>query len=514
MNCKNCGSELKTGAKFCTNCGAPVETQQNDISSFDENSTTGQAKDDVLGSEQATIPNNDANASYPDLANNAPPNIEQSKQRKKRLLIPAIVAVIIVAAIAIIAAVISSATETNELKNALNSNSADAVNALYSEAYGSESKIEKYDKLIAEFLNNVDDDLNNHDFDTEAATSGGETVTNYVKDQYGTLILSDDTPNMSSSISYSNQELWNGLLSLIESKTEYCRGVYAYKTEGDYQEAIGYFSQVNENDSLLDDAGNMVRECVEAYINSTLEQVDKFVNDGEIQSGIDLLNSAKTWLDENGVNSDEIQTKINEVLTSYAEKYAANAEKSFKEHDVNAAIGNIEVAMELQPDNADYKTKHDTYQQYLPYYLYIEENVIAVDDVDADWDHYDTEETANDNSTMAHSILIGHSNAKSTNIYNMQYNLSGKYDTVSGKIYIPETYKNTVQKSYFEAYGDGKLLYTSPKMEKGTLPEDISFNVSGVQKLEIKFYTSTESNIWGSEIGISNLTAQKAFPKE
>lgn len=513
MNCKNCGSELKTGAKFCTNCGAPAETQQNDINSLNENPTTGQAKDVVFESEQATIPNNDADVSYPDLANNAPPNIEQSKQRKKRLLIPAIAAVIIVAAIAIIAAVISSATETNELKNALNSNSADAVNALYSEAYGSESKIEKYDKLIAEFLNNVDDDLNNHDFDTEAATSGGETVTNYVKDQYGTLILSDDTPNMSSSISYSNQELWNGLLSLIESKTEYCRGVYAYKTEGDYQEAIGYFSQVNENDSLLDDAGNMVSECVDAYINSTLEQVDKFVNDGEIQSGIDLLNSAKTWLDENGVNSDEIQTKINEVLTSYAEKYAANAEKSFKEHDVNAAIGNIEVAMELQPDNADYKTKRDTYQQYLPFELYKEDNCLNIDQENVGIGYYgydfDEEAVSNEHEAMAHSLVWG--SITDDEYVAINYNLNGKYNNVTGTIFLTEnsrdekTDKNEL--GYFEAYGDGKLIFSSSKISAGFLPEEISFDVTGIQKLKIVLHGNPD-------VGISNFVAQKAFPKE
>lgn len=514
MKCKNCGSELKPGAKFCTNCGAPVETQQNVTNVPDGNAPTQLVNENEFGFGQA-MPNNNANGYiYPEPANNVKINTEENKQRKKQLLISAVCVGIVVVAIAIIAAVISSATATNDLKSALNSYSAEAVNAVYSESYGNASKMEKYDKVIAEFLNDVEDDLNNHDFDSDAATSGGETVTNYVKDQYGTLLLSDTTPNIASSISQSNQELWDTLFSLIESKTEYCRGVYAYKTDGNYQEAIGYFSQVNENDSLIDNAGNMASECVDAYINSTLEQVDELINNGDIQSGIDLLQSAKTWLDENGVNSDEIQTKINEVLTTYAEKYAANAENAFKEHDVNAAIGNIEVAMELQPDNADYKTKYDTYQQYLPYYLYIEDNVIAADDIDADWAHYDTEETANDNSTMKHSIIIGHSQEESTNVYNIQYNLSGKYDTVTGKIYIPETYKNTVQTSYFKAYGDGKEIYTSPKMKKGSLPENVSFKVSGVQKLEIKFYTSTESTIWSSEIAVNDLTAQKAFPKE
>lgn len=80
------------------------------------------------------------------------------------------------------------------------------------------------------------------------------------------------------------------------------------------------------------------------------------------------------------MDSTEIQQKIDETLVTYADSYAQKAEASFKERDVNGAIGNIEVAMQLQPDNADYKTKYDTYQQYLPFYLYDEDNVLYEDE--------------------------------------------------------------------------------------------------------------------------------------
>ena len=160
----------------------------------------------------------------------------------------------------------------------------------------------------------------------------------------------------------------------------------------------------------------------------------------------------------------------------------------------------------------DYKTKYDTYQQYLPFYLYDEDNVLAVEDIDANWIHFDTHSISNDNKEMLHVIALGHNSYETTNIYNIQYNLGGKYDTVTGTIFIADTYKSTIQTSYFEAYGDGKLLYTSPKMEKGMLPQDIWFHVTDIQNLEIKFYTRTDSTLWSSEIGVSNLTAQKDFP--
>lgn len=474
MICKNCGNELKQNEKFCTKCGSPV-TQ--------------------------------------DTENTVEVKTASGKLSGKKIGIIAAAGVLAVIIIAVLAFVISNASATREFDDALNSGNAYSVNAMYSESYESNSRKEKYDKAIAQFLEEVKEDLNSKDFDADAVTQAEETVTGYVKEQYGTLILSDDTPNISQSVSVGNQELWDEIMMLIESKTEYCSGLYAYKTDNNYQDAISRFSLVNENDSLFENAKTMIGECADAYINSTLQQVDEYINNGDLSGGIDLLETTKSWLDENGVNSEEIQTKISEVLVTYAEKYAANAENAFKEHDVNAAIGNIEVAMELQPDNADYKTKYDTYQQYLPFYLYDEDNVLAVEDIDANWDHFDTHSISNDNSEMLHVISLGHNSYETTNIYNIQYNLGGKYDTISGTIFIADTYKSTIQTSYFEAYGDGKLLYTSPKMEKGTLPQDISFNVTDIQNLELKFYTRTDSTLWSSEICVSNLTAQKDFPE-
>lgn len=495
MKCKNCGSELKENAKFCTTCGAPITETENIVN-------------DSLNDNEFV----DINNSNHELNNVQ--NVKKVRTIDKKKLVVSIVAVcVFIAIIAILSAVISNATATNKLSNALNSGNAYEVNALYSEAYDSNSKIEKYDKRIADFLNEVEEDLNSQNFDEDAVVSGEATVPNYVKEKYGTIILSDDGMNIDQSISVTNRELWDELLNLIASKNQYCSGLYSYKTENDYQQAIMYFAEVAENDSLFEISKTMIGECTDAYVNSILQQVDEYIQNDDMGSGIDLLETAKSWLDENGVNSEEIQAKIDEVLVSYAEKYAANAENAFKEHDVNAAIGNIEVAMELQPDNGDYKSKYDTYQQYLPLNLYEETNVIAIEDIDASWDHFDSHSTANDNSEMLHVISIGHDSYETANVYNVQYNLASKYDTVTGTLFIADTYKNTVQTSYFEAYGDGKLLYTSPKMEKGVLPQNISFNVSGVQKLEIKFITKTESTLWGSEVCISNFIAQKDFPE-
>lgn len=483
MICKNCGSHLPDGAEFCPGCGNFLTDEPSG------KSVTKKRKSHSVHTGW---------------------DIHALSKNKTYMIVAAAGAGVV--ALIILIVVISNLTATNALKSALDSKDADRVNTVYAQAYGKESKLKKYDKVIKDTIDTISKDLNAHDFDSQAVQDSADAVYDYVETQWGTLLYDDN--NISPSISASNAAAWSDLEALMRSKADYCQGIYAMETSKNYQDAISNFSQVLESDSAFENAKTKLGESVDAYIGDTLTQVEAYVADGDINGGLEVLNTAKSYLDECGVNSDEISQKINETLVTYADSYAQKAEACFNEKDVNGAIGNMEVAMELQPDNADYKTKYDTYQQYLPFNLYDEDNVIAVEDIDASWAHFDTHATANDNTEKLHVISVGHDSYETTNVYNIQYNLAGKYGTVNGKMFIADTYKNTVQTSYFEAYGDGKLLYTSPKMEKGVLPQDVSFDVTGVQKLELKFYTRTDSTIWSSEVCVSNLVAQKAFPTE
>ena len=225
-------------------------------------------------------------------------------------------------------------------------------------------------------IDEVSSGVNSYSFDEPAEQSGDDAVTDYLQSEYGTLIYNPNGQSIESCISSANSGDWNALKNLLDSKGYYCSGVYEYKTESDYESAIADFSNVIADDSGYDNALTMIGECVDGYIDSTLAAVDESISNGDISGGVELLNSAKAYLDSCGVDSTEIQQKIDETLVTYADNYAQKAEAAFKEHDVNGAIGNIEVAMELQPDNADYKTKYDTYQQYLPFYLYDEDSFV------------------------------------------------------------------------------------------------------------------------------------------
>lgn len=506
MICKNCGCEINDNVKFCTNCGAKIEPEENYFGSDTTESSEDNDSNDVeiISSE---------NGAYDEslISDNG------LQYKKKLFIIPIVIAVL--AIFIAVAVLLINFTSARPMREALAANNGDLVNSVYSEAYGNETKIRKYDELIGDKIDEVSSGVNSYSFDEPAEQSGDDAVTDYLQSEYGTLIYNPNGQSIESCISSANSGDWNALKNLLDSKGYYCSGVYEYKTESDYESAIADFSNVIADDSGYDNALTMIGECVDGYIDSTLAAVDESISNGDISGGVELLNSAKAYLDSCGVDSTEIQQKIDETLVTYADNYAQKAEAAFKEHDVNGAIGNIEVAMELQPDNADYKTKYDTYQQYLPFYLYDEDNVLYEEE-NGDFGgivELDEIMVSNDNQDMSHSIRWYNNSEDYSASFDLIYNLQGKYDTVSGTMFLSNNDKSTTFKGLMKAYADGKLIYTSPEFTAGVLPKDIEFKVTGVQRLTISFQGQGEGGLYSlsglPKFGINNLTAQKAFPE-
>ena len=508
MTCKNCGSEIKSGARFCTNCGAPVEQQPVAQSVSDIATESAQHSFDVTGeipSEQMGF--------HETAAANAQTAADTSK-KKKLVMIASAAAIAVIAVVALVLA-ITSTTAANDLKQAIDAKDAYQVNSVYDAARGDSSKMEKYDQVIADTIESMQSDLNAHDFDTAALSDAGNAVTDYASSQWGTLMYNPDGETLSGSVSSANEPAWEGLTTLYDSKINYCDGLYAYKTSGDYESAISSFTGVTESDSKFDDTATMIGECADAYIGATLTAVEEKVAQGDINGGLQLLNAAEAYLDECGLSSGEtaqqLTAKIEETLASYADTYAQKAEACFNEKDVNGAIGNMEVAMELQPDNADYKTKYDTYQQYLPFFLYDEDNYLNVTKTEilTGSIQFDKTTKSNENQDMSHTICWDTRQTKDNAYFTVTYNLSDKYDIVQGTMFFPRNRINETKyiDSYFIVYGDGTKIFESPKMSNDSLAKEIDFSVMGVHKLEIEFH--------GTYGGcISNLIAQKAFPTE
>lgn len=448
-------------------------------------------------------------------------NSTNQTQKKKSITKTRCIGIAILLTISIALVVILSFNSAdNKMNKALDTNNAYEVNSLYSQAFGNDSKLEKYDEAISLYLDKVIENLNNKEYSDEDLAEYGYTVVyRDLESDWGDLIYSEEGyDTIQPSISYYNQSKWEKIQNIIKSRVAYCSG-FAYREKYKQpQEAIDFFKLVTEEDSYYSRVNDELAKCVDLYVEQTLSEAQKLIDNDDISDAISKIDSINTYLENNGLTSDEVQEKLIEVKNKYAEKYVEKAENCFKEKDINGAIGNIEVAIELVPDNANYKSKKDTYKMYLPYYFYIKENCLSIEEEGDFWGNlaFDQTYTSNDNKEMAHCIKWYNNNSDADVSIVANYNLSGNYDVVSGKIFLPDGDKDTAFSGYFKVYGDGKLLYTSPKITKNVLPQDIKFTVTGVQRLKINFYGQGTGGFLSTspDFCVSNLTAQKNFPDD
>ena len=94
---------------------------------------------------------------------------------------------------------------------------------------------------------------------------------------------------------------------------------------------------------------------------------------------------------------------------------------------------------------------------------------------------------ANTGEVFAHCITIS-SIPFGEKVGSIECYLAGKYAALSGVLCVSEDCKNIDTTSYFEIYADGELIYTSPEMTQGSLPESFQVDIQHCQKLKIVLY--------------------------
>lgn len=404
----------------------------------------------------------------------------------------------------------------SKMKKALKDNDYQSVQIEYSNAVTDSSKLKKVDKLIADKLNDMIKNIDKFDFKSEAQNN--DQAIDVWLAQYGTLMSAGKTnPYYNSNdfpfcncISINNQPLWTELCDRIRSAEDYCKGV-AYYNQTDYYSAIEKLCRVAQDSGCYSDSQDLIDDSLNLYLDAIIKEADSYMNSGDYETAIKTLDEASSRFKNNeGLMEyiDTINQKMTEVKAKYAESYAKKAEESFKKKDAYSAVSNIKFALELSPDNATYQASKAKYEQYLPFELYKEENILKKDTTP----FFYNSGTANDNTNQENVIGFNVASTDTDSKFSYTYKLSKKYDTVSGTIFLPNNDKDTSNQSYFVAYADGVKIYTSPYMTAGVLPKDFKFNVSDVDTLTIETYCIKDNFQWfKSNVYISNFVAQKEF---
>lgn len=494
MFCRKCGTEIAEGSTTCPYCGTQTKN----------------ANREYVSAQIDKIKNSDK-------LNEVKDEVKEKVSSFKKPTKPAIIAIgaALAVLIIVICAINGSGSVTSKMKKALKENDYQSVQIEYSNAVTDSSKLKKVDKLIADKLNDMIKDIDKFDFKSEAQIN--DQAIDVWLAQYGTLMSAGKTnPYYNSNdfpfcncISINNQPLWTELCGRIRGVEDYCKGV-AYYNQTDYYSAIESLCRVSQDSGCYSDSQNLIDDSLNLYIDAIIKEADSYMNSGDYETAIKTLDEASSRFKNNEglmVYIDTINKKMSEVKTKHADSYATKAEESFKKKDAYSAVSNIKFALELSPNNATYQASKAKYEQYLPFALYEEDNVLKRR---GSFDFY-TSLTANDNSEYQDVIRYDPESTSDNYIHSYTYKLGGKYDIVSGKAFVNKPDKNDKVETFIIVYADGKKIYTSPTMTAGTLPADISFNVSGVDTLEIQaFYQNV--GVWSyPSVYISNFVAQKEF---
>lgn len=69
---------------------------------------------------------------------------------------------------------------------------------------------------------------------------------------------------------------------------------------------------------------------------------------------------------------------------------------------------------------------------------------------------------------------------------NVEYLLNGRYRRISGTVGLSDRDKDTGHTKVLKIYGDNKLLYTSPEIKGGVVPDSFNIDITGVINLRMK----------------------------
>lgn len=510
MFCSKCGNQINQGEKFCSSCGNPIEIIE-----------PTQPKIDI-------------------------PKPEKTKKQvnKKVIVLIAIIASMIVVGLIALVAYLSATAPEREMKKALETNDYYTVMTTY-DSLVVDGDRETANQLLNEYINNATDifneefDFNKYeeifsentvDYEIAFDELYFSTLRDFLSNRFGNMFVSEDSAGLLSA-DIAIVEIEDSIYSfeeMIESKESYYSGVFLCEFFEYYVKhskcedvgavgcAIEEFSRVISEDKKYNDSIAKSEEIYEKGITYLIDIANNYINQGDYSSAMELLEG--DWSID--ANDEILIEKINSIRKEYAAQYATKAEEEFKNGDINAAIGNIEAAISIYP-NGEYEAKLEEYKLYLPLALYNKENFLSYKYGEGGFS-YEESVVGNDNKRYNNVIIIDSYVAKdywnsdaSDLAYTCEYNLDGKYDLVSGIMLLAKDNQNQKYNTYFKAYGDGKLLYTSPSLKSGDLPEEISFNVSGIQKLKFEFYIEiSQYNYVSTDMYIGDLVAQKSISIE
>ena len=343
-------------------------------------------------------------------------------------------------------------------------------------------------------------------------------------------------------ISYNaNKPLSNGMTQ--EQGNQLLASGISHYESGNYKEAIRCFAQLPLDSKQYEEAQSILLKSSDAYCEEIVETAEKYVQNGEYEIALELLENAQALLpnaaelqelhnttyaayrtfisttaiegaEEYTANGDyesainvlrDAISKIEEdvelatLLSQYEEKYCdyiiQQANAALELEGYQSAISIIKQAQDILPNNDSLKSAIVFYESYAPVYL------ANLEYFDQEYDWYKVLESDMDN------LGNEYHNSIACRYLDNTYILNGDYSRLCGTLYQRYEYRDRDHNGHMEVYADGVLIF-SEKMSAGIYPINFELDVIDVNELRI-VVAHSHANTGVRYIALGNCYLQK-----
>ncbi len=484
MKCTKCGKPIKRGAQFCTNCGAPV----------------------TKAAAPAAEPEAASPVAAPPTA--APAAVRQKKPHSRKKVVLLIVCIVL--ALAVIGAGVFFALRllnpVSRVMSALESGDYTKALSIYEDKVeGDREKDSTLSEDVVAYLEKCQDDFLNERMSYEQFTG----VINGIR----SLALNKLSSKLDDAADYADM--------LNQSRIAYQTAEDFYGKQ-DYGSAIGYYNQVNYQDTYYDDAQSKCAECVTNYRQQVLDSADEQVSHGDYPGALATLDEALKVLSDDAdltAKRNTLAAKQRElgIEQAYAEanamyeladlrgaiRYLKNALVQYDDESLrqllNTCVDKLTERMKTEAEqafqNGEWSDAVEVIQSYssalgdtqaysdlLNYYSNLSPVPLSqLDTFSGEWDY-----TGPRNDLLGNAYQDGL--AKFTTFTEtVEYHLNGEYTSLTGTLTNRGGYFDVnVRRGYFKFYADDALIYTSPVIDDKTEPIPFELSLSGVRFLKIE----------------------------
>lgn len=399
--------------------------------------------------------------------------------------------------------------------------------------------IEKLDfeKAYNYYVDKIEDSKERDEADVEISSAMSKVYDSLTEQYISGDLDSDDVTyikKLATAASFYSSLDYNNFLNdmdRIDSSTDaYENGMSAYEDEN-YTSAVSYFRMVYEVDSAhYSDAQDKITECQELISSQEIENIRSLITDGKytearqaintlsgtdsssadtlrseletaVLSGVDeKVDSYFSNFDYDGAYSylrnlndeygfESLTSRIDNLEDEFVSYSLSTAEEDAEANNYESASAVIQKAQEIVgEDNESLNAAYSEYRSHLPIYITDMEYMSCVNNVNHENNLKDNIGTLYHNGLNMDDDGWYHSGEGSA-----EYYIQGKYQTFSGTVAVPSGNESSDRSAYFEVYGDGTLLYTSPVMENTSFPETFSIDITGVKILKILYPQSNSA---------------------